>query len=44
MRYTQPRITGTYSALTEIRMNKAPDSPEQNTSNFTDGAGYQADE
>lgn len=44
MRYTQPKITGTYSALAEIKSDKIPDSPEQNTGNFTDGAGYQADE
>jgi len=44
MRYTQPKITGTYSALAAIKSDKIPDSLEVNTGNFTNGASYQADE
>ncbi len=44
MRYTQPKITGTYYALAAIKSNKVPDSLEIDTGNFTDGASYQADE
>lgn len=44
MRYTQSKITRTYSALATIKSDKIPDSEEVNTGNFINGANYQADE
>lgn len=44
MRYTQPAITAVYSALAAVKSDKIPDSLEVNTTNFTNGASYQADE
>ena len=44
MRYTQPIITGNYSALAAIKGEKIPDVAEFGTTDYTNGPSYQADE
>jgi hypothetical protein len=44
MRYIQPQITGTFSALTTIKSNKTAPFTEIPTEVPTDGMAYQADE
>jgi len=44
MRYIQPQITETFSALTTIKSNKTAPFTEANTGYPTDGMAYQADE
>jgi hypothetical protein len=44
MKYIQPKITGTFPALSTIKSDKGPDAQEIGTEVFTNGAGYQADE
>lgn len=44
MRYTQPKVTATFSALSAIKSEKIPVVQELPTGNFSSGASYQADE
>lgn len=44
MRYTQPKITGKYAALSTIKSEKPPVVEEITTANLSAGASYQADE
>jgi len=44
MRYIQPQITGVFRAVSAIRSAKGPSAQEMWTTQFTNGAGYQADE
>jgi hypothetical protein len=44
MRYTQPRITGTFNATSTIKSAKIAPQSEVGTNLMTNGAAYQADE
>ncbi len=44
MRYIQPQITGVFRAVSTIKSEKGPSAHEMGTGQFTNGAGYQADE
>jgi hypothetical protein len=44
MKYTQPRITGTFDASSTIQSEKIAPFDEVASGNLTNGAAYQADE
>jgi hypothetical protein len=44
MRYIQPQITGIFRAVSTIKSDKGPSAQETGTLQFTNDAGYQADE
>ena len=44
MRYTQPKIVGTFGAITAIKSAKISNLDEQVTGAFTNGAAYQSEE
>jgi hypothetical protein len=44
MRYTQPRITGTFGAVSTIKSEKLGNQVEAITGVFTSGPAYQAEE
>lgn len=44
MRYIQPKITGSFRALSTIKSDKGPDVQEQGSEIFSANPGYQADE
>lgn len=44
MRYVQPKIIGTFAAITSIKSAKNPISQEVTLGSFTDAVGYRADE
>lgn len=44
MKYIQPKITGTFAALSVVKSDKGADVQEIGTELFSNGAGYQADE